>query len=298
MKSMERMKEEMDRAYQAHLIRERHNLAWFVNHMDVTSLVDWLAVAGRAGVPFIESKIAGWLDRSDLMLMWDEDEEARARTALAWDRIRERIRPGTVLRADYASAYAVKAACGASGRHGQCRWDEDEHQGLHEDMRIAELGHSWSRNAIPVHERPYVKPEMIEGYAVELRVWVRKGKVRAVSNYYPQRPLPDNDWVRARMDEAITQAQRLSECVPDDLVPDNRAPAPGETPWTEKTFSADFLVPEHTDEVFFLEGNPYTFASWGAHPCCLIERLEVLLDKERDGIEKVFASTEAKTNGA
>ena len=277
------MEEDLEQAKKDGERQHQLDRAWFASRMNATSLSDWISIATRAAVPFVASEIGGWIERRTLMSMWDGDDEANETLNATWERIRNRVARleqggiHMVVRADYASANEIKAACATPGEHRNCLASKQK-IAMHHDPRIGELGYLYPRDWIAVHVRPYVEPRMIEGYALEFRVWVKDGRVHAVSSYYPQRPLPDTGEIHELIAEAIVLTERLAAATPEDLVFQGRAPAPGEEPETGRMFTADFIAPAHEEDgpLVYLEGNPYTFPDHGAHPCCFLPRLKDL----------------------
>ena len=61
------------------------------------------------------------------------------------------------------------------------------------DPRSFDLVYEFPRDSLPVWRRPWVEAQVLEGYPVEYRAYVRDGELRGISNYYPQRALPRFD---------------------------------------------------------------------------------------------------------
>ena len=111
---------------------------------------------------------------------------------------------------------------------------------------------------------------MFEGWPVEYRAIVEKGRVMGISNYYVQRPLPDSPEVLEHdVFHVLDMTRRLIEQVPTPL----RYPGgPSDNPDIDRNavaFTADFMKLLGGD-IVYLEGGPPAFYG-GADPCCFAD---------------------------
>ena len=221
--------------------------AYFGKRFLVLSHADWLPVVGRTSVRSIPSLPVGELVRADIIEAWNDDKAAVAR-AQEGDRVvleaiaREAAvaRAPLVVRVDFAAPADVKVAAGTKGAHREVC--DRTGQGFWHDMRLVELAmEDWPRPTIPVFARPYRKPWLVDGFAVEFRVWVRAGKVTAISNYYPQRPLVRSAQIERAMRTCIFYAEAIASEAPD-FAPlasvSILASGPRKPPPSQPTFSA------------------------------------------------------------
>ena len=158
------------------------------------------------------------------------------------------------------------------------------------DMRSFDMVSEYPRDNIPIWQRPWAETQVVDGYPVEYRAFVRNGKVQGISSYYPQRPLP---WVTEQLETVRIYTERLIQHAqtpflwhhtlmfldnPIDregihFTADFLVNAQGETlmfldnPIDREGihFTADFLV-NAQGETLFLEGGPPH--ELGSHMCC------------------------------
>lgn len=261
----------------------------------VLSHLDWERHARAADIPRVATHHLGTLKLQSMLDAWDDEgEPRRAMTALgrrldeAADALEQRLGTPVVVRTDYCAPEAVKATCAMGRTHADIAGAAARYANpVYACMRTAELAGDWPREDLAVLARPYVAPRMEGRYPVELRVWIRDGAVRAISNYYPQRTLPESRDTLKAIAEATRYAERLANRVtPFDPIPmDPSLPE-------QVTFTADFLVAQ-SGTTLWLECGPYTFPHWGSHPCC-ITALDVLWKKETSAEPHIALAAVAK----
>ena len=247
-----------------------------------TSLIDWLELCQRARVPFVPAEQIASINRDD-WLRFDQEGEHKGRLAAAQREIHEKLRPGHMFRFDFCAPLELKIRMS----NGQPGLHPDMTRVNFDDPRAYTLLFEQPRELIPVHQRPWINPTMLDGYPVEYRAFVREGKLQGISNYYPQRPLPMNNFHI----QVITQlTAQLTEAAKTPFLW-NESPM---KPWVETRygldgvhFTADFMVTQE-DNVLFIEGGPPH--EMGAHPCCFQHgrisgiALEDRNDQREDGV--------------
>ena len=200
----------------------------------------------------------------DDYLRYDVPGEHRQRLEQAWDAIQAAQAEGHMMRLDCCSDLEVKFRMGqgAPGFHPEFKTI------IFGDPRSYDLVSEFPRDSLPVWQRPWVSTQVLEGYPVEYRAFVRDGELLGISNYYPQRPLPRFDHHLERVRE---YTQRLIGAAKPPFLW-HRTPLwiLAQKPPVDLAgvhFTADFLV--NTDcQVLFLEGGPPH--ELGAHPCCFL----------------------------
>lgn len=306
---VEKMRADMERQIEENRKRRAQELAWNqTNLLDAAgiqahsmgparfnflSLSAWLAVADRAGVPFIPATFLAALPIEDYTQSIDgcENEATFAflKTANqlgADEMVRfEQCGPGS-LKGSLAQGDGVSAGTYAHHETGAPMLDIF-------DPRTYETLLSLGDTHLRAYRRPLIKTtnqrgawqnrtwdgdDALEGeWPVEFRVFIREGSVTGVSNYYPQMTLPDAFLPQAR--EAAQLATKMvtwmathqlgvgngemcADTGPDE--PEKRKPWVPEA-WGSQDFTLDFLLTD-TGSLTFLEGGPGGFRA--AHPCC------------------------------
>ena len=247
----------------------------FAGEWLVTSLESWLQVVERVGtVPYVGAMRIGEVDVREAFGVLDGDEAARKsyeERLARWGRELE-WRTGYVLRHDLCMGGPVKTALAqglVQGHPAPEQWEEWRRPEYAGDLRLMSMGEMHAKGVTAVWARPWRQVDSLRGWPVELRVWVKQGRVTAVSNYYPQRPMTEAEWDAAPVVQAIEHTRALAKEVPAGM---HSAPT-GDVRWeddetyVECTFTADYLVV--AGEAVWLEGGPGTWPSWGAYPCCL-----------------------------
>ena len=121
---------------------------------------------------------------------------------------------------------------------------------------------------IDVWSRPWVDAEYLDDYPVEFRVFIKDNEVEAISNYYPQRALPDSNRMIGLVNECIGLSRKIV----------GHLNSQGQYPWMpnfEGKFESgkvsatlDFLITAEGLPLFLEAGPPY---GAGAHPCAFID---------------------------
>lgn len=223
----------------------------------VASLGDWLPIVARANVPHVPATKVAEARTEDLLDYGANEELVNdfTRTAL------ERAPAGHMLRFDCCSCAEVKWRLGS----GQPGFHPDMVASFCvPDMRAFDMICEHPGEMMQAWSRPWVDALVVADYPVEYRVYVERGEIIGVSNYYIQRPLP----LESRFLEWAARAVKYTEWLLSEV------PRPICCPHIEDTlgvalpsFTADYLVTPK-GAVLWLEGGPPHTPRWGAHPCC------------------------------
>ena len=265
---------DLDRLIHDHRAARAARLQELDGAFSAISLKAWLKIAQAAGLPCIPAeeiaalRCDAWLDIENPT---DPDiihhiQDVAARIAAFRKEPDSRSK---ILRWDFCSALPMKAALAdglsKAGHPGDFGQDIDPM----DDRAIGILLHDHIAEDVPILARPWFTAAVDQDYPVEFRVFVREDNVQGVSNYYPQRALPDSDFIR----QAATHCTDLAT----NLVTSMRQR--GVYPWMPSydghaqpgtiTASMDFLIQPDGQAVFIEAGPGFGF---GAHPCCFIDR--------------------------
>ena len=223
------------------------------------SLGDWLDLCRRAEVPHVPATQVAEIRRDDY-LAFDTEGDHRSRLEQVWKAIQSASKDNQMMRLDCCSDAEIKyrMAQGEGGRF-QPEFGTIEFG----DVRSFDLVYEYPRESVPIWQRPWVETQVINGYPVEYRAFVRDGKLLGISSYYPQRPLPrfpeHLEAVRKFTERLIQHAQTPFLWHETLMFLDNPLDRQG------IHFTADFLV-NTQGETLFLEGGPPH--ELGAHMCC------------------------------
>ena len=224
------------------------------------SLGDWLSLCEEAEVPYVPAeKVAEFL-RDDCVAFDQDIPDVQGRLRAVYEKLEAARQGGYMMRFDCCSVEALKYRLA----RGQPEWREEFLDLPIDDMRAYEMIFAYPREVLPVWKRPWIATRIVDAYPVEFRVFVQDGKVAGVSNYYPQRPLPEDSSHFFWAGEASGLALRLADTAAG-RVPFEWPHSPWKAPATGVHFTADFLVTLDS-RVLFLEGGPPH--GLGAHPCC------------------------------
>ena len=213
----------------------------------------------RAEVPHVPATQVTEVLRDDY-LAFDTEGEHRARLGQLWKAIQAARKDNQMMRLDCCTDAEVK--------YRMSRGDGGGFQPafggiIFGDMRSFDMVDEYPRDNIPIWQRPWAETQVIDGYPVEYRAFVRNGNVQGISSYYPQRPLP---WlpehlkaVRNYTEQLIQHAQTPFLWHQTLMFLDNPLDRQG------IHFTADFLV-NTQGETLFLEGGPPH--ELGGHMCC------------------------------
>lgn len=226
-------------------------------------LGDWIDLAHRADVPAVPAiKIA----EADTVGLWESvDAEGDPVPGVAGfyadvQAFQNYAEPGWMLRWSCCSMAEVKMRL--SG--GDASWSRELMDLYVGDMRAFDIISDFPRPLLAAWARPWLTFDAIDGYPVEYRVFVENSTVVGVSNYYPQRPLPDDERTRADVERIADHTYRMI------FAQKARTHLPHiekHVDLTRNWFTADFArLP--SGALLFLEGGPPHTPRWGAHPCC------------------------------
>ena len=150
------------------------------------SLGDWLNLCRRAEVPHVPATQVTEVLRDDY-LAFDTEGEHRARLGQVWKATQAARKDNQMMRLDCCTDAEVKYRMSRGDGGGF----QPEFGGImFGDMRSFDMVDEYPRDNIPVWQRPWAETQVIDGYPVEYRAFVRDGKLQGISSYYPQRPLP------------------------------------------------------------------------------------------------------------
>lgn len=223
-----------------------------------TSLGAWLVEAQHAGIPYIGAELLLGISRD---LFMREEETAKTHQALWADFYgkQKSVPEGFMVRWDACAGLDLKFAM--ANREGYGEHARIVHPS---DPRACDINYEYPSDTLKMWKRPWVPALMMNGYPVELRVFIENGQVLGVANYYPQHTLPDTEQIQG----FVTAAKAAAETLVASLQ------ARGRHPWmvnyaaryAEGSINAtlDFLITEDEEVVFLEAGPPF---SMGAHPC-------------------------------
>lgn len=234
------------------------------------SLKVWLDIARHAKVPFIEATLAGELN-IDALLNFEDHNRPEVRQALVeLDRINATLKEGQMLRWDCCAGFETKLRMS----EGEAPVDEERY--LHPgEPRTFDLLYEFPADTIYVWRRPWIQALEHERFPVEFRVFVVRGRVAGIANYYLQRDLPLTPAVESMAVKCLAHA----EAMVDSMIQTQQFPAMPNAPMA-KTLdrsaidcSLDFLITPK-GEILLLEGGPGF--GFGAHPCAFLEEGHVV----------------------
>lgn len=218
------------------------------------SLADWLSVCQRANVPHVGAEKIADIRRSDYIRS-EEQGEHQKRLAEALNTVSDRARENFMVRLDYCASMDIKYFMST----GKCEWTPAFGRIFLNDPRTLDILMEYPRPVVPVWQRPWITPNIIDGYPEEYRAFVFKRKLAGVSSYYPQRPLLT---IRQSLMRVASMTQRLIEVIETPMLSHLRPALQSES---GADYTCAFMVTKQGD-VLFLEGGPSHLA--GAHPCC------------------------------
>ena len=233
-----------------------------------TSLEDWLELCQRTGVPHVPARKVTELRREDY-LSFDTQGDHSQRLKAAGQEIQAARKRDHMMRLDCCSDAEIKYRMA----QGEPDFREEFDHILFGDPRAFDLVAEHPRDILPVWQRPWQDTMRVDGYPVEYRAFVRDGRVRGISSYYPQRPLPEfPEHLRA----VALMTGRLAAALEGPFLWNNTGMLLHlELDPRGVHFTADFLVTPQEEvlslvtpqeEVIFLEGGPPH--ELGAHMCC------------------------------
>lgn len=147
--------------------------------------------------------------------------------------------------------------------NGEYDWAPELAHIYAEDFRALDIIADFPDQNICAWARPWMAFAVHGGWPVEYRAFVRDDALIGVSNYYPQRGLPDDDGVRADIERVTAMCQAL---IREQTRPLN-CPRLSGFDMARNHWTADFArLP--SGAVIFLEGGPPHTLTGGAHSCC------------------------------
>ena len=223
------------------------------------SLGDWLNLCRRVEIPHVPATQVTEVLRDDY-LAFDTEGEHRTRLKQVWKDIQAARKDNQMMRLDCCTDEEVKYRMSRGDGGGF----QPEFGGvIFGDMRSFDMVSEYPRDNIPIWQRPWAETQVVDGYPLEYRAFVRNGKVQGISSYYPQRPLP---WVTEQLETVRIYTERLIQHAQTPFLwhhtlmfLDNPIDREG------IHFTADFLV-NAQGETLFLEGGPPH--ELGGHMCC------------------------------
>lgn len=242
---------------------------------NVVSLRAWLNLCERVGIPALP---AVYVTDVEIDALYADEATTDPKIATFWKTVEFAKQPHTVLRWDCCSTIETKDRLG----HGQWEWSPDLLDSFTAaafygaDYRAADILYEYPGRRMPVWRRPWMPAAIVDGYPMEFRFYVWRGMIAGISNYYPQRPLPDDEEVRWAMQVALAYTAGLLNAMPVPLAHQGFTALDPD----DKSFTADFMcMPD--GKILFLEAGPPFSPFGGAHPCCF----EGLDDWTTTGIE-------------
>ena len=225
------------------------------------SLEDWLKACDQAGVPAVPAERLTQIRLEDLM-QWDVPGEHQTRLKQNAIQIIKGLKARHMVRYDCCAPSVVKDLLS----RGKPDFDPAMTSLNLDDPRLWETANQYPRPLLPVWQRPWIRARMEAGYPVEYRVFVDEGKIRGISNYYPQRELQERH-------AELQQVRDLAQMLVDSVKPPFQWHRSPELLWIKRDeydqrgphFTADFII-THEGHALFLEGGPPHCL--GAHHCC------------------------------
>lgn len=230
---------------------------------NLVSLGAWLELAAAnnvEAVPAVEVASAP----VDLLLA-GLDERDNQEIMDLYARMNVASRSNTMMRWDVCAPYDLKANLS----DGNAAWQPDyARPPFLDDPRAFDLLYEFPDPVMRIWQRPWVKVAQHEGWPIEYRVFVFDSRIIGISNYYPQRGLPNTESVTSDIRQCLAMTERLVRNLPLPV----RFPGGPHASWPtdEKSFTADFMRLED-GRIVYLEGGPPFGA--GAHPCCFPPQL-------------------------
>jgi hypothetical protein len=225
----------------------------------VESVSDWVLICKEAGIPAVGCTKGPTIRVEELEIFGSNHQATPATDAMAvW--INQQYQQGNMWRWECCASEQLKMLAGL------CREDITRQQLpkvlFQVDERLFHILWDQQATEIGIVARPWVLPEMFDGFPVEFRVFhTRAGD--AACNYYPQRALSPE--FIPKMEEAVNLTKKLANF---------QVSKESGLPQVPAEFSCDWLLSAQGDLLFLEAGPPHT-PRGGAHPCCFaIEGLD------------------------
>ncbi len=227
-----------------------------------TNLGHWIVLCEQASVAYVPAEEIARGTTDDLL------------------RFDEKIPPESVARF-FAS---VESAMAERGKDWMVRWSccscEEVKYRLHKgepewhqnlvtsfhigDLRAYDLIYDFPEETIAAYARPWIKAKIVDRYPVEYRIFVTHNQIDGISNYYPQRPLPNEADTLYDITRCYLATVKLIKAQTKTL---NCPPLEKHWGVSKNHWTADFIRSSN-GSILFLEGGPPHTPSGGAHPCC------------------------------
>lgn len=217
----------------------------------ISKLSDWVKICELAGIPHVPCNVGPHISVEELEKFADDQTATPNTDKLALWILQEHA-AGRMWRWESCAPEHLKLYAGL-------RRVEPQHQNLPKilfqvDERLFHILWDNQDTETAVVSRPWIKPEMFDGFPVEFRVFYQQGGV-AACNYYPQRRL-DEKYLPI-MEQAVELTKKLAAF---------QVPADSGLPHLPKEFSCDWILTPQG--LLFLEAGPPHTSHGGAHPCC------------------------------
>lgn len=227
-----------------------------------TNLGHWIALCEAAGVKYVPAEEIARAPVDDLLRF---DEKNAPATVPAFF---SAVESAMAIRGDQ---WMVRWACCACAEvkyrlgTGNPEWHDDLVKLFHiMDLRAFDLVFDFPEETIAAYARPWIKATVLARYPVEYRVFVHNDQIDGISNYYPQRAIPNNAETLFDITRCYLQSVKLIKAQKRPL---NCPPLDKHFDITKNHWTADFIRNED-GEILFLEGGPPHTTGGGAHPCC------------------------------
>ena len=253
-------KEELARLEQERIARRADPFPREKVLQNTTLLSAWLERCKKANLKAVPATFSPEVAVADIFDALDGKGECLTiGTAITW--LNEHYKPGTMWRWEQCAPLGLKSVMAEGGSAAE------RIPLTVDDPRLFDILFESNVAATRLAVRPIIAIKRYAKHPVEFRCYVFGPDQVAVSNYYPQRGLPDSfkEWAV----KAGALALRLY-------------------PYAGADYTADFCLTEDS-ELVFLEGGPPWGA--GAHPCCFapdkLKSGRIVLAPEKGSLEEI-----------
>jgi hypothetical protein len=218
-------------------------------------LGSWLQLAARVGVPYVRAKFSEPFPVCQIYDALDRKDTPELSAAFKWLSIQvieaETYNRRISARWECCSSQDAKYAA-SKGEE----WSKEYYLLTCDDERVGDCTVGCTETRLCV--RPWIEAERIDGYPVEFRVFHGPGgDVLGVSNYYPQRALPDTLQIFQKAAAVAYWSAMLYERSTDYA-----------REALDQGFTTDWIVGKDGGVVFLEGGPPHVEGPVTAHPCC------------------------------
>lgn len=229
-------------------------------HFNIYDIAAWERLAREASVPFVPL---------EKLATWSVDEVILSNTPprIPNHAVNKLAKPMSVARWSHCTGEFAKLYMAVGGG---CGWNADMASASFNDDRVYELLLDYPEPMISLYRREWVPARVVDGFPVEYRVFVSSGVVTGISNYYLQRPLPNDARTLRHIATAYSYAALLAhhQKLPLNLPPKATVGLDAEraaAAITGNWFTVDFMERERGGLVMIDGGPPFGL---GADPCC------------------------------